>query len=119
MTTIYARAGKIVELGAETIAALKCRYPTKDVERELAKMHLWTLSRKSDARRPKDVWAFVRNWLLRADSVVRPEPPRVAAWWATPERTVNQGEAMGIRARPGESLEQLRDRISAAMGRTN
>ena len=101
-----------VDLSTDTIAALKRKYPTRDVDGEIAKMHLWLL--RYPKRRPINVWLFVDNWLKRAPAVNRP-PPVVNAWWTTDERTVNQGAALGLSPRAGETMANFRDRIAAKM----
>ena len=101
------------ELSTETIAALKSRFPTKGVEKELHAMHLWLL--RYPKRRPCNVWRFVDNWLRKSPNVVRPPATTMFGWWTSDERTINQGHAVGIAARPGESMSQLRDRISAKL----
>ena len=52
------------ELSEQTIAALRYAYPDKNVDRELALMHLWLLS--NAARRPVLLLKFVKAWLKRA-----------------------------------------------------
>lgn len=104
-----------VELSTDTIAALKARFPTKNVERELALAHLWLL--KNPSSRPVRMIRFLENWLRKADSVIRPDPVVVAAWWVSDERTLNQGRALGLEPRPGESMPAFRDRINAKLGR--
>jgi hypothetical protein len=104
-----------IHLDADTIAALKSKWRTKDVDAQLLAMHLWLLRNK--ARRPVNVWRFLDSWLAKAPAVIRP-PMLVESWWSTPERVVNQGLALGIQARPGESLAALKDRISAALQRS-
>jgi hypothetical protein len=101
-----------VELSAAYIAALRQAYPTKDIDTELARAHLWLVA--NPARRPVRWPAFLRNWLKRADDVIAPQP-NVAGWWATEQRTMNQGAALGLAARPGESLAEYRGRISAKL----
>ena len=89
---LHSKMGPI-ELSADTIAALQTRYPTKDVARELQLAHLWLL--EHERRRPKRIYAFLRNWLARSPDVRRPAPIN-SAWWTTPEATMRQGEAMGV-----------------------
>ena len=52
------------ELTAQTVDALRLAYADKQVDRELALMHLWLLS--NPARRPVKVLTFVKAWLKRA-----------------------------------------------------
>lgn len=98
-----------VELSTDTIAALKRKHPTRDVDAEIAKMHLWLL--RYPKRRPVNVWLFVDNWLRRSPAVNRP-PTVVNAWWTTDERTINQGAALGLQPRAGETMASFRDRIA-------
>jgi hypothetical protein len=98
-----------VELTPQTLEALRLTWPTKDVRTELAKMHLWLLA--NPARRPANIWRFVRNWLKKAPDFVKPAP-MVAAWWTTEARTLNMGESLEMKPRAGESLSEFRDRIS-------
>lgn len=101
-----------VAVSDDTIAALQIRHRAKNVRDELLKAHLWLL--RNPRRRPSRMWVFVDNWLNKAPAVIRPVPV-VIAWWSTDERTINQGEALGLTARPGESMSQYRDRIAKAM----
>jgi len=94
------------------LAGLKRRYPTKDVEGELSTMALWL--ERYPKRRPVNGWRFVDNWLTRAPAVVKP-PPVMHAWWTTDERTINQGAAVGLAPRAGETMATFRDRIAAKM----
>ena len=96
----------------DLIAALQQRHKTKDVRSEVLKMHLYLT--RYPKRRPVMIWRFVDNWLKRSPATVRPLTV-VNAWWTTDERTINQGAALGVNARPGETMAQLRDRISKAM----
>jgi hypothetical protein len=99
-----------LELSTDTVDALRRKWPTRDVANELAKMHLWLL--RYPRRRPVNVWLFVENWLRRAPAVNRP-PPVVNAWWTTDDRTINQGAAIGLSPRAGETMATFRDRIAA------
>jgi hypothetical protein len=102
------------ELSPDAIAALQQKYPCKAVERELGLMLIWLL--RNPGNRPKSFWRFCDHWMDKADDFVKPQP-KVAAWWSTDERTINQGLALGLSARPGEPMAAFRDRISTAMGR--
>lgn len=75
-------------------------------------MHLWLL--RYEKRRPANLWRFIDTWLKRAPETVRP-PPVVNAWWTTDERTVNQGRAVGIEPRPGETMAEFRNRLADKM----
>jgi hypothetical protein len=108
---LFNRSGP-VELSTDVISALKLRWRTRDVDAELLKMHLYLT--RYPKRRPAMIWRFVDNWLRKADAFVRPQTI-VAAWWATDERTINQGAALGLSPRPGESMAQFRDRINAKL----
>lgn len=101
-----------VDVDADHIAALKLKWKTRDVEGELLKARLWLT--RYPKRRPANVWRFVDNWLARAPATVKP-PTVVNAWWASDERTINQGAAIGLAARPGETMAQYRDRIAAKL----
>ena len=101
-----------VELTPQTLEALRLTWPTKDVRTELAKKHLWLLA--NPARRPANIWRFVRNWLKKAPDFVKPAP-MVAAWWTTEARTLNMGESLEMKPRAGESLSEFRDRINARL----
>ncbi len=98
-----------VDLSTDTMSALQIRFPSRDVPSELLKAHLWLL--RYPARRPASIWRFIDNWLKKAPAVIRPATV-VHAWWATDERTINQGAAVGISARPGESMSDFRNRVS-------
>lgn len=102
-----------VELSTDDIAALKLKWPTKAVESELLKMRLWL--RRYPARRPKMIWRFIDTWLKKSPNVVRPAPTVMYAWWSSDERTLNQGAALGLSPRPGETMAQFRDRIADKM----
>lgn len=102
----------VVELSTDTVVALKRKFPSRDVDGELAKAHLWLL--RYPKRRPVNVWRFLDSWLKRAPETQRP-PPVVNAWWTTDERTLNQGAALGIAPRAGETMANFRDRIAARM----
>ena len=101
-----------VELSPETVTALQSKFPTRDVPAELAKMHLWLL--RYPKRRPANIWRFVDTWLKRAPEVRKP-PTVVNAWWTTEQRTLNQGAAIGIQPRPGETMAEFRDRVADKM----
>ena len=92
-----------INLSADTVKALQVRFPTRNVTDELLKAHLWL--ERYPKRRPVSIWRFLDNWHDKAPATVRP-PTVVHAWWATPERTVQQGFALGLQARPGESLAE-------------
>ncbi len=94
------------------IAALELRHKAKDVRSEMMAAHLWLL--RHPKRRPVMLWRFIDAWLAKAPAVKRP-PVVVTAWWATEERTINQGAAIGLTPRPGESLAMFRDRVGAKM----
>ena len=111
MMRLHGRDGE-VEVDADMVVALKSKWRTRNVEAELAKMHLYLV--RYPTRRPKLIWRFVDNWLKKAPATVRPLT-LVDAWWATDERTIQQGHALGLSARAGESMQQFRDRISAAV----
>lgn len=102
-----------VEISADVVAALKVKFPTKAVEAELLKMHLWLL--RYEKRRPKNIWRFMDTWLKESPNVVRPAPTVMFGWWTSDERTINQGAAVGISPRPGETMAQFRDRVSEKM----
>jgi hypothetical protein len=101
-----------VELSTDTIAALKVRFPAKHVDSELLRAHLWLL--RNTSSRPVNIWRFLDHWFAKAPDVIRP-PAVVNAWWATDERTINQGAAIGIQARPGETMAQYRSRVADKM----
>lgn len=101
-----------IELSTDTVAALKRKFPSRDVDAELAKAHLWLL--RYPKRRPVNVWRFLDSWLKKAPETHKP-PPVVNAWWTTDERTVNQGAALGLSPRAGETMANFRDRIAAKM----
>lgn len=111
MATLQSKGGEI-ELSTETVMALQARWITRDVENELLKMHLWLLQHPT--RRPVRIWRFIDVWLERSPAVKRPTTV-VNAWWATDERTINQGAAVGINPRPGETMAAFRDRLGEAM----
>lgn len=46
--------------------------------------------------------------------MLHPKPPPEPPWWNTPEATIAKGEALGIRAKPGEQMAEYRDRIREA-----
>lgn len=102
-----------MELSTEVVGALKLKWPTKAVDAELLKMHLWLL--RYEKRRPKNVWLFVDNWLRKSPNVIRPAPTVMYAWWSSDDRTINQGAALGLSPRPGESMQAFRDRIADRM----
>jgi hypothetical protein len=102
-----------LELSESLIAALCVKWPTKQVDRELSLMLLYLERRK--AMRPVNGWRFIDNWLKKSPDVVAPLP-RVAAWWATEQRTLNQGAGLGMTPRPGESIHEYRERIRMKMG---
>ncbi len=97
------------EITDQLMASLTRLWPTKDLSTELAKMHLW-LERNPKAR-PAHPYRFIDNWLKKADDMIAPQP-KVAAWWATEQRTLNQGAALGLTARPGEGIAEYRERIN-------
>jgi hypothetical protein len=109
-----------VELSADTIAALKLSYATKNIDLETARAALWL--ERNPSRRPVRMLRFLETWLKRSDSVIRPAPI-VAAWWTTEARTVNfaLGLSPPMTPRAGESMGEFRDRISARLAedRTN
>lgn len=111
MITLRHKTG-VLEINDETARALQVKWAKKNVAQELALMHLWL--EQHESRRPANVWRFVDNWLKKAYDV-RMVAPTVAAWWATDERTINQGAALGLSARPGESMQQYRSRIAEKM----
>ncbi len=82
------------------------------MDAELCKMHLWLL--RNPKGRPVRMWLFVDKWLNKAPAVKRP-PPVVDAWWTTEQRTINQGRALGMEARPGETMAQFKDRVANAL----
>jgi hypothetical protein len=104
-----------VEIDEQTIEALQSKWPSRDVQVELKRMHLWLL--RYPVRRPATIWRFVDNWLKKAPAVIRP-PTIVYAWWATDERTINQGAALGLEPRPGESMVQFKDRVGDKLKRS-
>lgn len=93
----------------QMISALQSKWATRDVMAELLRARLWLL--RYPARRPANLWRFVDNWLKKAPAVVRPQTV-VNAWWTSDERTIQQGHALGLSARPGESMAQFRERLS-------
>jgi len=106
-----------IELTPEIIRAIKRKWPTKDVDGELEALALWLI--RNPKSRPALIFRAVDNWMRKAPDFRRPQPT-IEAWWSSEARTLNQGEAMipPIRPRPGENLASLRDRISAALGRS-
>jgi len=108
---LQAKAGE-VDISPDTIKALRLRYRSVDVESELLKAHLWLL--RYPKRRPVNLFRFIDNWLSKAPAVLKPDTV-VTAWWSTEERTINQGAAIGLTARPGESMAAFKDRIANAM----
>ena len=60
---LLSRSGEF-EISEQTVNALRLAYPDKQVDRELALMHLWLLS--NPARRPVKMLTFVKAWLKRA-----------------------------------------------------
>ena len=108
---LQTKAG-LVELSTDTISALQSKWPSRDVPAELARMHLWLL--RYPKRRPANVWRFVDAWLKKAPEVRRP-PPVVNAWWTTDERTLNQGRAIGVEPRPGETMAEFKERLANRM----
>lgn len=101
-----------LEITPDVIAALQAKWKTRDVPEEILKMHLWLL--RYPKRRPKRMWVFVDNWLKAAPAVKLP-PTVVNSWWTTDERTINQGAAIGLAPRPGESMAQFKDRVADKM----
>lgn len=97
------------EISETTISALQTKWPTKNVRSELDRAHLWLL--RNAASRPANVWRFIDNWLRKCPDVRKPQPTIVEAWWTTEARTINYARSLGMEARPGESMEQFRDRI--------
>jgi len=55
------------------IAAAQRAHPHLDLEREVAKAHLWELARPS--RRKKDRKRFLSSWFARADERAQPSRP--------------------------------------------
>ncbi len=108
---LHAKHGP-VELSTDTVDALQARYPTKNVAHEIQLAHLWLL--EHERKRPVRIYAFLRNWLVRSPDVRRPAPV-LSAWWTTEAGTLKQGEALGLRSRPGEDMQTYRQRISAAL----
>lgn len=53
-----------IDISETTIAALKLAWPRKDIDVELAKMHLWLLG-VTKARRPVYMLRFIKGWLGR------------------------------------------------------
>lgn len=103
----------MVEIPDPVVRALQSKNPTKDVPRELDAMLLWLT--RHEKRRPVNVWRFIDHWLAKAPAVRRPPEVTLHAWWTTDARTVQQGHAIGVEARPGESMAAFRDRIAARM----
>ena len=102
------------EVTDDIVAALQHKWKTRNVASELLKMNLYLI--RYPKRRPTMIWRFVDNWLKKAPATVRPLTV-VNAWWVTDERTINQGAALGMSARPGETMQAFRDRIAAAMSK--
>ncbi len=101
-----------VEIDEVAMKALQLRYPAVAVHDELCKMHMWLI--RYEKRRPVRIWVFIDKWLQRAPAVHRPQTV-VQAWWATEERTINQGAAIGLTPRPGETMAAFRDRVGNKM----
>lgn len=99
-----------IELTDTVIAGLRSKFPTKNVDRELLAMNLWLT--RYPKRRPVNIWRFVDHWLRKSPNVIRPAPTIMFGWWTSDERTINQGAAIGLTPRPGETMVQFRDRIS-------
>jgi hypothetical protein len=112
MITLQAKNG-VVELNDITIRALHQAWPTKDVDTELAKMHLWLLAHPH--KRPTYFWTFTRNWLRKSPDVTPPPMPVGAGWWRSPEATHEVAKGLGLYARPGEEMSAYRERIAAAI----
>ena len=110
MITLKAKNG-VIELNDVTIRALKEVWKTKDVDTELAKMHLW-LEAHSE-RRPVYFWVFMRKWMVKAPDVSPPPMPVGAGWWRGVEATLEAGAALGLPPRPGEEMSAYRERIAA------
>ncbi len=104
-----------VAIDSDTSSALQQRWATRDVPAELLKMHLWLL--RYPKRRPQYLYRFIDNWLKRAPPVKAPPTLVVNAWWTTEERTLNQGAAVNCNPRPGESMQQFRERLGNHMKR--
>jgi hypothetical protein len=98
-----------LELDDVAIKALRQKFPTKAVDKELGQMYLWLT--RYEKRRPSNGWRFIDTWLRKSPNVNRPPPVTVFGWWTSDERTVNQGAALGLSPRPGETMAQFRDRI--------
>ncbi len=103
---------KNLEITPDITQALQAKWKTRDVAAELLKMHLWLL--RYPTRRPVRLWVFIDNW-LKASPAVKLPPTVVNSWWTTDERTVNQGAAVGLAPRPGESMASFRDRVADKM----
>lgn len=98
-----------IDLEETTIQQLERAYPSIDIRTEVARAHVWTLGHEK--RRPANVWRFLRAWFRRSPKTVKPLPI-TSSWWTSEARTIEQGVRVGIVARPGESMEQLHERIS-------
>lgn len=102
-----------VEVNDVTIRALKKAWPTKDIDTELAKMHLWLFLHEN--RRPTYFWSFIRNWMRKAPDVNPPPPPPHANWWKSEEATLEVSRGLGLYPRPGETLSTFRERVGKAL----
>lgn len=50
------------------------------------------------------------------EEILNPKKPReVDSWWETEAKTIAKGEAIGVRAKPGEQMAEYRERIRQAV----
>jgi len=114
MITLKAKNG-VIELNDVTIRALKEVWKTKDVDTELAKMHLWLEAHPN--KRPAYFWLFLKNWFRKAPDVTPPPMPVGAGWWRSETGTLETGRSLGLPPRPGEDMHQYRERIAGTLKR--
>jgi hypothetical protein len=109
MITLRAKNGP-VELSDMTIRALKQTYPTKDIDLELARLHLWLETHPE--RRPTRFWVFLKNCLRKAPDVLPQPMPAAAGWWLSESATLELGRSLGLEPRIGEEMRQYRERLA-------
>ena len=119
--TLYTKDDGPLEIQAETVRAMRHKWPTKDIPKELERMHLFTVMQyplKDHGKCPKSgatAWQFVRNWMKKAPDVRIPQAPVLANWWRSEQGVLEAGARAGINARPGESLSDYKARIAAKL----
>jgi len=90
-------------LTPDMIESLRVKYPRTDIDRELAKIHLWL--HRNPSRRWSRMLSGIEKWLSKVETRQRERGAKLHVvtndWWRTDAGTIAHGEKIGIQARPG------------------